>query len=237
MGARANVGLHEHLVERVAARMPDRSLKILDVGCGTGAMLLQLHDLGYGNLVGLDIAPPANRASIEFYEVDLDKPYFPLPARSVQLALAVEVIEHIENVGLLLAEFRRVLAPSGMVILTTPNVHSVEAKLRFLLLGQLKQFDAIGDPTHIYPVFRYPFLRIAARHGFAVAEEWGFPTNGSSPTSRASLRALATFAGLFGARGSPAGDQWCLVLKRTEHDLNDDAVSKKQRLTAHYGSP
>jgi len=231
---RANPGLHEHVIARAVSSTPDRSATVLDIGCGTGALLVRLRDCGYTNLAGIDISPPPPMPGVNFHALDLDQPGFPLADESVDLAMAVEVLEHIENAGAFLAEIRRVLAPAGRLLLTTPNVHSVEARLRLLLLGHLKQFDSIGDPTHIYPVFSFPFNRLLARHGLRVAQRWGFPEDGTSPTSRGALKALSGLARLLGLRGDPDGDQVCFMLQRSDEPALDARGGKLAALTGHY---
>jgi SAM-dependent methyltransferase len=57
---------------------------------------------------------------------------------------SAEVIEHIEKLGLFLAELARLLRPGGLALFTTPNLHSAQAKLLFALGDRLKQFDAKG---------------------------------------------------------------------------------------------
>ncbi len=231
---RANLGLHGHVLAKARLAAPERSASIVDIGCGTGALLAQLRSHGYTDLSGVDISPPADLEGIGFHSLDLDNLRLPFADQSVDLALAVEVIEHLENPGSFFAELRRVLRPSGMLLMTTPNVHSVEARVRLALLGQLKQFDAIGDPTHIHPVFRFPFVRLVTRHGFLVADSWGYPEDGSSPTSRGALRYLAGFARLLGLRGGPDGDQLCMLLKLAGTAANQDPLAKQAALTAHY---
>ena len=233
---RANPGLHEHVVARAMAITPDRSATVLDIGCGTGALLVRLREQGYTNLAGIDMVPPAPIRGLRFHALDLDLPVFPLADQSVDLALAVEVMEHVENAGAFLAEVHRVLAPTGSLLLTTPNLHSVEARLRLLLLGKLKQFDSIGDPTHIYPVFSFPFNRLLTRHGLRVAQRWGFPEDGTSPTSRGALKTLAGLARALGVRGDPNGDQLCLVLQRCEQAATPSAGGKAAIVAAHYES-
>jgi hypothetical protein len=106
-----------------------------------------------------------------------------------------------------------------------------------LLTGNLKQFDAIGDPTHITPIFRFPFERILRRHGFVIIDSWGFPIDGSSLTSRYSTRLLANVARFLGAKDAPAGDSLCMLVGRgTDIGIAKDAEQKRQALTAHYTS-
>ncbi len=231
---RANQGLHEHVIRQARQLLADRAAPVVDLGCGSGALLRRLRSAGFSNLVGIDIAPPPAEPGIQFHAADLDQPRLPLATGSVSLLVAVEVIEHMENPGLVLAEIRRVLAGNGRALLTTPNVHSIEARLRMLLLGSLKQFDALGDPTHITPIFRFPFAALAARHGLSIARSWGFPENGDSPTSRQSLRRIGGLARTFGVRGDPDGDQLCMVLEPVEHDAAGTALQKAAALTAHY---
>lgn len=234
LAERANTGLHAHVLGRINDIHPGHDAVILDVGCGSGAFLAKLREQGYEQLIGIDIAPPAPFDGIRFIEADFDQCETGLPDASITIATAIEVIEHVENIGTLLAELHRVLAPGGRVLLTTPNVHSVEARVRFLLNDQLKQFDAIGDPTHVYPVFRFPFERLLARHRFTVVECWGFPSDGSSPTSRSGLRVVAKLAKMLGIKGGPPGDQLCYLLERASSDASTTAAPKREALTAHY---
>lgn len=243
---RANAGLHAHVAQKVQALVPARNASVLDVGCGSGALLQRLAALGYGNLCGLDIAPPATsptlqpatpgaaNTTVRYLECDLDACVTPLPAQSVDLALSIEVFEHVDNLGSLLDELARVLAPAGLLLATTPNLHSLEARLRWLLTGRLKQFDAIGDPTHVNPLFLFPLDRVLRRHGLELVQSWGFPLDGSSPTSRPGLRVMARALRALGLRGAPAGDQLCLLIRKAPTAGGTTVRSKRQALTAHY---
>ena len=237
---RANAGLHAQVAQKVQALMPARNASMLDVGCGSGALLQRLAALGYGNLCGLDIAPPtaqgAADSAVRYIECDLDACVTPLPAQSVDLALSIEVFEHVENLGSLLDELARVLAPQGLLLATTPNLHSLESRLRWLLTGRLKQFDAIGDPTHVNPLFLFPLDRVLRRHGLELVQSWGFPLDGSSPTSRPGLRAMARALRVLGLRGAPAGDQLCLLIRKAPAAGDATVRSKRQALTAHYAA-
>lgn len=243
LSERANAGLHPHVVNEVLAQAPDRQARILDLGCGSGALLGRLQAQGYTELHGIDIAAPAQPAGgIRYAEADFDNATLPYETFAFDLVLCVEVVEHLENPGAVLRELARVLRPGGRLLLTTPNVHSLEARLRLLLRGELKQFDRIGDPTHVSPVFLHPFKLLLQRQGLRIERVWGFPLDGSSPTSRPVLRWAARVLGWLGFKGSPAGDQLCLLLS---HELPPEPSArglavqparpdKRQAVTAHY---
>lgn len=227
--------LHQHLVEKACELLPQRSASILDLGCGNGALLQKFVALGYHNLVGVDIKPPASTSEVVYEQVDLD--YFKLrqPPGSFDLILAVEVIEHIENLGLFLAESFRLLKPGGQALFTTPNLHSAQSKLLFAFADRLKQFDAKGDPTHVTPIVMVPFTRLLHRHGLTVVDAWAFPLSGHSPTSRAAMRFVARTLRPILKTHVGHGDTLCLLIQKTA-DLaqNVDLDHKADRLTAHY---
>jgi hypothetical protein len=55
--------------------------------------------MGYRDLTGVDIRPPASEDSITYRQADLDYFRLDVPDGAFDLALAVEVIEHIEKSG------------------------------------------------------------------------------------------------------------------------------------------
>lgn len=228
--------LHPHIAARVMQLDPNPSTRILDLGCGSGALLDRLASMGYRHLTGVDISPPASKEAISYYQADLDYFHLDRPDASFDLALAIEVIEHIENPGLFLAELARLLCPGGAVLLTTPNLHSAQAKLLFGLTDRLKQFDRKGDPTHITPIVLLPFTRLLNRHGFTVMEHWGFPTDGSSPTSRPLMRVAARILQIIINHTITHGDNLCLLLQRgyAPAELTHNRALKASRLTSHY---
>ena len=232
---RAVEGLHSEILSKVISILEDKDDTILDVGCGTGAFLERLKKAGYTSLFGVDILPPSTLNSVTFLRCDLDYCKLDLKDESIKLVTSIEVFEHIENIGLLLDELYRVIIPDGLMLITTPNLHSVESKIRLLLTGNLRQFDSKGDPTHIAPIFLYPFERILQRHGFHIASSWGYPRRGLSPTSRFYLKALAGIARFIGAKDGPRGDQLCILVKKSSDISSRKLInSKVNSLTSHY---
>ena len=150
---------------------------------------------------------------------------------------SAEVIEHIENPGLFLAELARLLRPGGLALFTTPNLHSAQAKLLFALGDRLKQFDAKADPTHITPIVLFPFTRLLNRHGLMVLESWGFPLDGSVHPPRDRDRCCGrAFQGQSGFAGAA---QWSRpLLNRRQLDQgrsSHDPLRMSPRKTALIG--
>jgi len=176
-------GLHEFLTKHLP--VIEKSAKILDVGCGTGAWLNRLKSSGYSDLQGADLDTDQFKlAGIEARKVNLVWEKLPYSDQTFDLITCIEVIEHIENTGFFLNELKRVLKPDGRILLTTPNTQSLIARLRLLITGKLKSFDEKGDPTHISPIFMYPFQKILARHALKIEHTFYFPKNRLTLTSR-----------------------------------------------------
>ena len=202
-------GLHAALVAHLPPNAKDAP--VLDVGCGTGAWLHRLGGLGYTNLRGIDLDTSAfatDRATASSANLDYDD--LGLGTEKFALITAIELIEHLENPGRLFHHVARHLADDGTFLITTPNVHSALCRMRFFLTGNLKQFDAKGDPTHIYPVLLTALDRVLPRHGLRLVKRWAYPEAGS-PSSRLSTRLLAGLARLVVPDPVP-GDVMCLAI-------------------------
>jgi SAM-dependent methyltransferase len=210
---RANQGLHESLLGKLPIEL-GMSAAILDVGCGSGAWLERLHARGFVNLTGIDQDVgqwSCPHARVE--QVDLNVPDWTAVRGRYSLITAIEVVEHVENIGIFFDNLTSLLAPGGSILLTTPNVESLAARLRFLLLCQLKQFDSIGDPTHLFPVLSATLPRVLQRRGLRVAERWGFPADGLTATSRKWVNRVCALMRPFLTEPVP-GDNVCMRIQR-----------------------
>ena len=106
---------------RLLAPLADRPRTILDIGFGTGAMLLFLER--YGTVVGMDMAMDAIRFARTRSQAPMllgDITRIPLADASVDLVTAFDIIEHVENDGAAFRELARVCRPNGHVLLTVP---------------------------------------------------------------------------------------------------------------------
>lgn len=147
-------GLHAHVVDHVLPQHVKPGARCVDLGAGSGALALRLQSIGL-EVVGADRDPDAFRAPVPFVCVNLDDNDWPktLGHEQFDLVTAVEVIEHLEAPLGFLRGVARLLTPSGCAILTTPNVDSLPARIKFAIKGKLRMLDEHGDPTHISPIF------------------------------------------------------------------------------------
>jgi len=127
-----------------------RNTTALDIGAGMGALSARLATAGY-QVTACDLYPEAFAVEgIECRRVGLDAA-LPFDDASADVALAVEVMEHIDAHEVLFSEVRRVLKPGGLFLFTTPNILSLKSRLMFLLTGYFYSFPSL-DPAIRDPV-------------------------------------------------------------------------------------
>ena len=109
----------------------DREADILDIGCGHGAILYALQQVGYRNAHGVDGSPEqvqaAARLGIHGVALgDLMQTLRDAPDASLDVVIAFDVIEHFTKVELipLVDEVHRVLKPGGRWVVHAPNGES-----------------------------------------------------------------------------------------------------------------
>jgi len=212
---RTTVGLHKYLIESIPETIP-YDTPILDLGCGSGAWLERLANAGFNNLYGIDydVRQFATSKAISLQaNLDFDN-HLSFENKKFGLITAIEVIEHLQNPGRLFVHVSNLLEPDGYFLLTTPNLHSITCKLRYLVTGNLRQFDRKGDPTHIYPVFLTPLKRTLQFHGLEIVKQWTIPPN-TSVTSKALLKAISSLLSLAIQNELP-GDNLCLLIRKVK---------------------
>jgi SAM-dependent methyltransferase len=118
--------LNEHFARYAFAARFSRSKQVLDAGCGSGYGSAELAQTAAA-VLGIDRSAEAiafARArypapNLRFEEGDCAA--LPVADGSMDLVVAFEVIEHLEDWRRFLREARRTLAPEGQFIVSTPN--------------------------------------------------------------------------------------------------------------------
>jgi len=118
------------------------SASAIDLGCGGGLLLSRLRELGFGSLAGVGWSISVPERALALQGVDLSAPGWAdrLEGRTFDWVVATEVLEHLVNPYQFLVEARRLVAPSGCLLLTFPNVHSLRSIVGYAVAGRFSGF-------------------------------------------------------------------------------------------------
>ena len=157
------LALRDH-VAFITKAAGNRSVDVLDVGCGSGTLLGLLKHRGF-RVTGLDFSAEAAAIAKAENGVDvavgtLEEAHF--PAESFDVVTLFHVMEHVTNPRLVLAQVSRVLKPNGVAILQVPNIESWQ----FKIFGA--RWYGLDIPRHVIDYSRNSMLKLLADSGFVV---------------------------------------------------------------------
>jgi SAM-dependent methyltransferase len=209
-----NAGLHDFVMEQVRryAAKPDQAA--LDLGAGPGALTVRLRDLGF-ETTAADRDSAGYKADLPLVQIDFNERDFAarLGAGKFGLVTAVEALEHMESPVNFLWNLGRLLKPDGVAIITTPNVDSVPARVKFFLAGKIRMMDEHSEPTHISPIFWDLFQRqYLPRAGLTLVDHLLFPPHGFQLTRTRHALALHPLKWVLGGE-CLEGDNHVFVLQ------------------------
>lgn len=165
---RIKARLDERLFRSVLDRIDGDTLAVLDVGGGSGWLLDVVKGLdprvSFTQVVDVDanageIARRHGHAysegTIEQYETD----------RQFDLVLLLNIIEHVADPRAVLERTRRLLSPSGLALVKTPNYHSLDARL-----FRHRNWAGLHCPRHWVLFTKDSFDRLCGETGLDVSE-------------------------------------------------------------------
>jgi DNA repair exonuclease SbcCD ATPase subunit len=156
---------------------------VLDAACGEGYGSFLLSQTAK-EVVGVDIAAKAIAHARSRYVapnlryVEGSCTALPLANASVDLIVSFETIEHLQQQAEMLAEFRRVLVPTGTLVISSPNqsVYSDELQGRNEYhVRELTREELVALLTPIFPQQQWYGQRIVAHSAM-----WAQPTKGEA---------------------------------------------------------
>ena len=172
---RDRVDAHWHGDPKV--RMPLVGKRVLDMGCGAGLLAEPLARMG-GSVVGVDAAPEniaVAQAHIKQSGLEIDYRAGEIEAvagERFDLITCLEVVEHVADPAVFIAGLASLLAPGGLLILSTPN-RTLLSKLAIVRIGET--VGGIPPGTHDWDKFLTPEELTAhvVAAGLTVAETRG----------------------------------------------------------------
>lgn len=169
------VAKHRDLLKRIAAGGKLEGLRLLDVGCDTGALLLVGRDEFGMQVAGVEVSPAAvNVAGQQGLEVhqgliqNLD-----LPHNRYDIITLIDVIEHVSNPADLVCHLYRLLKTDGKLYIATADhdalINAIGLWL-YHLVGQRAGFllEKLYIPYHEYYFTQATLAALIQRCGFEV---------------------------------------------------------------------
>ncbi len=211
--ARTVPGLHDEVLNVIRRHLPAPA-RVVDLGAGSGAWAARLVSQGY-TLTAVERDAHSYRfPDAPLIVADLNEPFSASLQGPFEGLTAIEVIEHLENPRAFLRECHKLLVPRGVMVLTTPNIENVPARLQFLATGNLRMFGRdprFNDPTHITPIHTFMLERMLRDTGFHLVEH---TFNQARPTVTRPLNRFITRLVAPLLRGLKGGDCHIFVLRR-----------------------
>jgi 2-polyprenyl-3-methyl-5-hydroxy-6-metoxy-1,4-benzoquinol methylase len=154
------------LEQRVGAL---RGLRLLDYGCGVGALLRVASEFAV-RPTGIETdaqarATAATTTGLPVYQ-NLEQLSANEPDIRFEVIVLWTVIEHLRRPWEDLARLRRFLAPDGWLLLSTMNVRCLRARI------QRYRWDQYRNPTHLYYFDPRSLARVIQRSGFLEFSHW-----------------------------------------------------------------
>jgi len=143
---------------------PDRTARILDLGCGYGAILLALREAQYRSVTGVDVSSEqvelARHLGLEDVHCqDVNAFLRGVPDETYNVVIAFDILEHFTKPDLLalMDNLHRILAPGGRLIVHVPNGE-----------GLFPGAVLYGDLTHELAFTRSSLRQLAGTASFGV---------------------------------------------------------------------
>jgi len=150
--------------------------RVLDIGAGTGALAVKLRDERDATVVcvepDMDRAILARDRGLVVHATDLDTFAGSTP-ELFDVAILADVIEHLSYPASVLATARRLLKPSGRLLVSVPN--AAHWTIRWSLLRGRFDYQPTGlmDATHLRWFTLASLRRLLEGCGFAVESSAG----------------------------------------------------------------
>ena len=166
--ANPQINLFKLIIKIINTKFKRGNLKILDVGCGRGALLLYMKKyFRKASLCGIDLSePPADLdPSIKITQSSIDK----FKSKNLyDVVMSTAVIEHIFDVKGFLRKFKDLVEDNGIVIIVTNDTGTPLYKVARILyfIGIKSPYQRLYHPHHVNHFSERNLEILAKKSGF-----------------------------------------------------------------------
>jgi 2-polyprenyl-3-methyl-5-hydroxy-6-metoxy-1,4-benzoquinol methylase len=135
--------------------LPSAVDRVMEIGCGAGYTLEHLRRTGRCKWTcGVELFPDAARVARqrvdEVYEGNIEQIDIPVPPRSIDAILCLDVLEHLIDPWSAIRKLDPLLSPTGVLIASIPNVRHYSVVLPLLFKGKWEYTPSgLLDRTHL----------------------------------------------------------------------------------------
>lgn len=146
-----------------------RGLRLLDFGCGRGALLRVSWEFGLSP-TGIESDPIARLTAAQVEGADtyssLHELHCAQPNAQFDLIILWTVIEHLRRPWDELERLRKFLRPKGRLLITTMDIRCLRARI------ERQRWEQYRNPTHLFYFDKHSLNRSIRRAGFSDFAEW-----------------------------------------------------------------
>ena len=159
-------------IDRLVSHKEKNNIRILELASANGEVAKRIHELGF-NVVASDyIIEPLERLNstgIDLIPFDVSE-QFPFTDSSFDVVFAGDIIEHLFDTNHFFRECYRILLDNGLLLLTTPNLATLQDRFRFLLGKSPRQVNPNHEylKLHIRPFTQQKLKEVATENGFKI---------------------------------------------------------------------
>jgi 2-polyprenyl-3-methyl-5-hydroxy-6-metoxy-1,4-benzoquinol methylase len=165
---------YEYTRKEIIDLLPENNSRVLEIGGGSGNTLVWLKSLKHCAWIGgvemvPDAAARARDKLDEVYPVNVEQSTIPIPERSLDLILCLDVLEHMVDPWSVVCRLHRLLKPGGSLIASIPNVRNQAVLFPLLFQGKWNYAEAgILDRSHLRFFVRDTAIELVASSGLKV---------------------------------------------------------------------
>lgn len=143
---------HAYCIARDIKRFIDSPKTLLDIGCNTGGIAVQLGKLlNIKTVSGVDVIPTSH-PDINYTQIEPNKP-LPFANDSQDLVTANMTLHHVQDIKQLVKEIYRVLKPGGLVFIKEHDCWSANDAMLIDIEHLL--YDRVGGDQGDYQLYHY----------------------------------------------------------------------------------